>query len=263
MIKFFRKIRQRLLTENKFSKYLLYAIGEIILVVIGILIALQVNNWNEQEKLAYERITILQNLKEDLTNDIENYLYSIERLEDRQKVADQVLLLFENIPETIDSSKTARNLLVLGFIEDHNPNFSTYKEIQGSGKLALIKSKKIKTALANYKSTVDNFKIIGSNWNEDIKDYERIMSGYFKGNIYQQFLPMDRTDVSQNQNLRFDLHEMSRNSDLISRIRHIAYFTKMEINIKKYQIIPICDSIINDINSLLVAEKSEIKKGKD
>mgnify|MGYP000985767334 FL=1 len=46
MIKFFRKIRQKLLSENKFSKYLIYAIGEIILVVIGILIALQVNNRN-------------------------------------------------------------------------------------------------------------------------------------------------------------------------------------------------------------------------
>ena len=46
MIKFFRKIRQKMLTENKFSKYLIYAIGEIVLVVIGILIALQINNWN-------------------------------------------------------------------------------------------------------------------------------------------------------------------------------------------------------------------------
>ena len=51
MIKFFRKIRQRLLAENRFSKYLLYAIGEIMLVVIGILIALQVNNLNERNKL--------------------------------------------------------------------------------------------------------------------------------------------------------------------------------------------------------------------
>jgi len=50
MINFFRKIRQQLLTENKFSKYLLYAIGEIFLVVIGILIALQINNWNEDRK---------------------------------------------------------------------------------------------------------------------------------------------------------------------------------------------------------------------
>jgi len=47
MIKFFRKIRQQLLAENKFTKYLIYAIGEIVLVVIGILIALSINNWNE------------------------------------------------------------------------------------------------------------------------------------------------------------------------------------------------------------------------
>jgi hypothetical protein len=55
MIKFFRRIRQKLVTENKpalpagrFSKYLLYAIGEILLVIIGILIALQINNWNDK-----------------------------------------------------------------------------------------------------------------------------------------------------------------------------------------------------------------------
>ena len=50
MIKFFRKYRQQLLSENRFTKYLIYAIGEIILVVIGILIALQINNWNETQK---------------------------------------------------------------------------------------------------------------------------------------------------------------------------------------------------------------------
>ena len=50
MIKFFRHIRRHLLSESKFSKYLIYAIGEIILVVIGILIALQFNNWNESRK---------------------------------------------------------------------------------------------------------------------------------------------------------------------------------------------------------------------
>lgn len=55
MIKFFRKIRQNLLMENKNWKYLKYAFGEIILVVIGILIALQINNWNDERK------TILKN----------------------------------------------------------------------------------------------------------------------------------------------------------------------------------------------------------
>ncbi|WP_445384082.1 hypothetical protein ACT6NV_08640 [Robiginitalea sp. IMCC44478] len=50
MLRFFRQIRQRLLTDNKFSKYLLYAVGEILLVVIGILIAMKVDDWNEERK---------------------------------------------------------------------------------------------------------------------------------------------------------------------------------------------------------------------
>jgi hypothetical protein len=58
MIKFFRKIRQRLLSENKFSKYLIYAIGEIILDVIGILIALSINNWNENRKIKNLEISL-------------------------------------------------------------------------------------------------------------------------------------------------------------------------------------------------------------
>ena len=69
MIKFFRKIRQKLLSENKFSKYLIYAIGEIILVVIGILIALQINNWNEHKKLKKEYISDLKAIKENLEKD--------------------------------------------------------------------------------------------------------------------------------------------------------------------------------------------------
>ena len=66
MIKFFRKIRQRLLKENDFRKYLLYAIGEIFLVVLGILIALQINNANEDRKQRRLELDYLQNLKTDL-----------------------------------------------------------------------------------------------------------------------------------------------------------------------------------------------------
>lgn len=70
MIKFFRKIRQQLLIENKISKYLLYAIGEIILVVIGILIALQINTWNENKKLRKQEQIYLINLKDDINTQI-------------------------------------------------------------------------------------------------------------------------------------------------------------------------------------------------
>ena len=62
MIKFFRQIRQNLIMENKTGKYLKYAIGEIVLVVIGILIALQINNWNENRKEKQQEKAILYQL---------------------------------------------------------------------------------------------------------------------------------------------------------------------------------------------------------
>ncbi|MGB5171664.1 MAG: DUF6090 family protein [Eudoraea sp.] len=73
MIKFFRKIRQQLLTENKFSKYLLYAIGEIVLVVIGILIALQINNWNQKKLLVKKEIEVLKTFENQFKEDLKEF----------------------------------------------------------------------------------------------------------------------------------------------------------------------------------------------
>ncbi|MGD8306804.1 MAG: DUF6090 family protein [Ignavibacteria bacterium] len=70
MIKFFGKIRQNLLNEGRLSKYLLYAIGEIILIVIGILIALQLNNWNEKRKQEIKRDYYLSSLLANLNENI-------------------------------------------------------------------------------------------------------------------------------------------------------------------------------------------------
>jgi hypothetical protein len=70
MIKFFRKFRQGLVIENKFSKYLIYALGEIVLVVIGILIALQINNWNEIRKKEKLKVSYKISLINDLSLDI-------------------------------------------------------------------------------------------------------------------------------------------------------------------------------------------------
>ena len=69
MIHFFRKIRHQLFTNNKFSKYLLYAIGEIVLVVIGILIALQINNWNNQKLINRAEVKSYENIKRQIIED--------------------------------------------------------------------------------------------------------------------------------------------------------------------------------------------------
>jgi len=90
MIKFFRHIRQKLLSENKFSKYLLYAIGEIVLVVIGILIALQINNWNNQRIEKNQQINILNRVLSDVQNDIQELSFTINYLDSIKPVFNKV-----------------------------------------------------------------------------------------------------------------------------------------------------------------------------
>ena len=82
MIKFFRHIRQNLIMENKTSKYLKYAIGEIVLVVIGILIALQINNWNEERKAKLSENQTLKNFVQDLKSDSISYSTNLQLLKE-------------------------------------------------------------------------------------------------------------------------------------------------------------------------------------
>ena len=79
MIKFFGRIRQKLLTENKFSKYLIYAIGEITLVVIGILIAIQLNNLNNAKTERNKELTLLSEMAKNLELDLVDLEWNIER----------------------------------------------------------------------------------------------------------------------------------------------------------------------------------------
>ncbi len=90
MIKFFRKIRQNLLMENKTVKYLKYAIGEIFLVIIGILIALQINNWNNQRIEKNKQINILNRVLSDVQNDIQELSFTINYLDSIKPIFNKV-----------------------------------------------------------------------------------------------------------------------------------------------------------------------------
>ena len=81
MINFFRRIRKKLADDNKPLKYMRYAIGEIVLVVIGILIALQINNWNEERNLNTLSKTYLIDIKKDLIADTTTFDAGIKRIE--------------------------------------------------------------------------------------------------------------------------------------------------------------------------------------
>ncbi|WP_339839569.1 DUF6090 family protein [uncultured Flavobacterium sp.] len=92
MIKFFRKIRKNMLSERKTVKYLKYAIGEIVLVVIGILIALQINNWNEHRKQNETLHGIYQIIKEDIATDIVEIDDFVDDYEKTRKPAFEAVL---------------------------------------------------------------------------------------------------------------------------------------------------------------------------
>ena len=146
MIRFFRNIRQKLAAENNVSKYLRYAIGEIILVVIGILIALQINNWNENRKERLIEIKYLKNLKHNLQNDSMD-LVEYKNIRIGISNAAHELLKYAKL-QNFDNVYRLDSLyitVVLWVQFIHNNN--TFEELRSSGNLQLIKNDSIKNLL--------------------------------------------------------------------------------------------------------------------
>ena len=114
MIKFFRKIRQRLLAENKFSKYLIYAMGEILLVMIGILLAFQVDSWNDQRKRDVMKIAILKELKQNLMVDIVDIDENISQHEQSLKSSQILSSVIENdLPKNDSLNNHFSNIILV------------------------------------------------------------------------------------------------------------------------------------------------------
>ena len=97
MITFLRKIRQKLIAQNKLTRYLVYALGEILLVVIGILIALQVNNWNEERKRNSNFFATIEQIYNGLELESQELDYVIQNLSQQQDLA---AILF-NYPDSL------------------------------------------------------------------------------------------------------------------------------------------------------------------
>ena len=154
MIKFFRKIRQKLLSENKLSKYLIYAVGEIILVVIGILIALAINNWTNEKRVHSEEIATLQKLIQDLKSDNKRYLDNIEFYNEfgAYLIKSKEIIYKKSLSD--DEIKE-----VMGFygaiIKDINPRKTTYEEMLNSGRIYNLSNEKLVDEIIEYYKFLD------------------------------------------------------------------------------------------------------------
>ena len=157
MIKFFKKIRQRLLTKNNFSKYLIYAIGEIVLVVIGILIALWLNNINQQRIELQESLFLKLELKQELLKNKESFKnYKSYSEQCHRKI---ITVLNVSAGKNTEISMDSLRALVIEMlpIDALDINESRLSSAKSSGQYRLLTSSE-STALADYETMLDNFK---------------------------------------------------------------------------------------------------------
>jgi hypothetical protein len=141
MISLYRKIRQKLLKENRVTRYLVYALGEIFLVVIGILIALSINNWNENRKLTQQEKSYLNRLIRENKSDVITFAAEIERLERNNAKITNLSNAFKD-KDCSDSLliHSAREFLIYGSLYPRfNPSISTYEDLSSTGNLGIIK----------------------------------------------------------------------------------------------------------------------------
>ena len=171
MIKFFRTIRQKLVSENKISKYLIYAIGEIILVVIGILIALQINNWNEQKKEFKIEKEYMQNMLEDLNDDLAIYEKFQTRNVEIYAFTDSIVhgLKADNRKAHVSQLSYWTRMITLKWMIIH-PIERTYEQMKSTGNLRIIKNKKVNDRISNYYNSLkefDGYNDAGLVWGRD------------------------------------------------------------------------------------------------
>ena len=171
MINFFRKIRKQLLTQNKISKYLLYAVGEIVLVVIGILIALSINNWNEDRKARKSEKQILISIAEDFNSNLKSLENSLENISALIETYSLVLEYAGQIDNGLTKSME-EDILNTGFIKTRIVN-GALTSVLGSTQLELIANASLKKLLTAYPSHMKDFKEQESDLIEYVLDTQR------------------------------------------------------------------------------------------
>lgn len=166
MIPIFRKARKKLIEEARLQRYLIYAVGEIFLVVIGILIALQVRNQNEIRKRNVYEEKMMLNLKRDLVLEKQDLGSIIQRRESKAASARKMARYHRQ--EAVDTLKNYyshfANVL---YWEVHHPNDKTFQELLNAGNLSLIENKQVKRNLLEMENQYDQITELREHMKED------------------------------------------------------------------------------------------------
>ena len=154
MISPLRKIRQKLLTQNRVPKYLTYAFGEIFLVVIGILIALQVGDWKQGNTERHLEKEYLERLIIDLDQDLSLVDFIEKTLETKEVSMRKVRDYIDDPTVILDDSVliTLRRSFILGSELPNSRLTGTFQELISTGNLRLIQNTDLRNEIVNYYS---------------------------------------------------------------------------------------------------------------
>jgi len=159
MINFYRKIRKKMADDNKPLKYARYAIGEIVLVVIGILIALSLNNWNENRKINKEEILILKSLHDNLN--LAKIQSENNILTEEQLISALIFLLnFDSNNAELKRSVNLDSIFNHGLwaMGTDFPVINAYSDLKNTGKIGLIKNKNLREKFTDLEVSLNNLK---------------------------------------------------------------------------------------------------------
>lgn len=181
MIKFFKKIRQKLVSQNKFKKYILYALGEIILVVIGILIALQINNWNNQQLVKQRNINLLEKLIIEAELNIDRSQFLKDSVYIHFLIRNDTLL---NITNRGIKESDLNFLFNAGpdiyYFNDLNLNESTFEQMKNTGTLYSIGSDSLISSIQKYYQLCEREALYNVTYSKDlIRLKEKCYDGWF------------------------------------------------------------------------------------
>jgi hypothetical protein len=250
MIKFFRRIRQKLLSENNFSRYLLYAVGEIVLVVIGILIALQINNWNQERLETIEERKILKNLAIDFANN-KLLLDSVFRETQGGIESGLNILDYTGNKDWPETSRTFDSILNAVFISPaYLPVIGTLDEITNSGRLGIIKNTELRKLLSTWPAVVERVKGIY----EVTRYNERLLNDFvlLNGN----WLNADQVIIKKNRSITFPISGFESDNRTMLNSNHFENLIEnVTINLDNYLIELIeTKELLNRIETLINSE---------
>jgi hypothetical protein len=168
VIRFFRRIRETVLLENKFSKYLLYAIGEIVLVVIGILIALQINTWNEVKKSREKEFSYLERLKEEIEDNIKLTESNLAGATTFKELTLLALKVYSG-DTLVGAGQLAGAIEWASYGSPTNVKNNVWQDLVSSGNADLLSNSLLRLAISEYYNLIEtHWELFRNNWVDDL-----------------------------------------------------------------------------------------------